>query len=31
MTCDVAFGDMTFDEALRTTELIGREVIPVHG
>lgn len=28
ITCDVAFGDMTFDEAMRTTELIGREVIP---
>jgi alkanesulfonate monooxygenase SsuD/methylene tetrahydromethanopterin reductase-like flavin-dependent oxidoreductase (luciferase family) len=28
LTCDVAFGDMTFDEAMRTTELIGREVIP---
>ena len=28
MTCDVAFGDMTFDEAMQTTELIGREVIP---
>jgi hypothetical protein len=27
-TCDVAFGDMTFDEAMRTTQLIGREVIP---
>jgi alkanesulfonate monooxygenase SsuD/methylene tetrahydromethanopterin reductase-like flavin-dependent oxidoreductase (luciferase family) len=26
--CDVAFGDLTFDEALRTTELIGAEVIP---
>jgi alkanesulfonate monooxygenase SsuD/methylene tetrahydromethanopterin reductase-like flavin-dependent oxidoreductase (luciferase family) len=28
VTCDVAFGDMTFDEALRTTELIGNQVIP---
>ncbi len=28
VTCDVAFGDMTFDEAMRTTELIGKEVIP---
>ena len=28
LTCDVAFGDMTFDEAMRTTELIGRDVIP---
>jgi alkanesulfonate monooxygenase SsuD/methylene tetrahydromethanopterin reductase-like flavin-dependent oxidoreductase (luciferase family) len=28
MTCDVAFGDMTFDEAMRTTQLIGRDVIP---
>jgi alkanesulfonate monooxygenase SsuD/methylene tetrahydromethanopterin reductase-like flavin-dependent oxidoreductase (luciferase family) len=28
MTCDVAFGDMTFDEAMRTTELIGTEVMP---
>jgi hypothetical protein len=28
MTCDVAFGDMTFDEAMQTTELIGREVMP---
>ncbi|HEX4051873.1 MAG TPA: LLM class flavin-dependent oxidoreductase [Steroidobacteraceae bacterium] len=28
VTCDVAFGDMTFDEAMRTTELIGNEVIP---
>jgi len=27
-SCDVAFGDMNFDEAMRTTELIGREVIP---
>ena len=25
---DVAFGNMTFDEALRTTELIGTKVIP---
>jgi len=28
LSCDVAFGDMTFSEAMRTTELIGREVIP---
>ncbi len=28
IACDVAFGDMTFDEAMRTTELIGKEVIP---
>jgi len=28
MTCDIAFGDITFDEAMRTTELIGEEVIP---
>jgi alkanesulfonate monooxygenase SsuD/methylene tetrahydromethanopterin reductase-like flavin-dependent oxidoreductase (luciferase family) len=28
VACDVAFGDMTLEEALRTTELIGREVIP---
>jgi hypothetical protein len=28
MTCDVAFGDMTFDEAMQTTELIGRVVMP---
>lgn len=28
IACDVAFGDMSFDEAMRTTELIGREVIP---
>lgn len=27
-TCDVAFGNMTFEEAMRTTQLIGREVIP---
>jgi alkanesulfonate monooxygenase SsuD/methylene tetrahydromethanopterin reductase-like flavin-dependent oxidoreductase (luciferase family) len=26
--CDIAFGDMTFDEAMRTTMLIGQEVIP---
>lgn len=26
--CDVAFGDLGFDEAMRTTELIGREVLP---
>ena len=28
LACDVAFGNMTFDEAMQTTELIGREVIP---
>lgn len=28
LSCDVAFGDITFAEAMRTTELIGREVIP---
>lgn len=28
VTCDVAFGHMTFDEAMRTTALIGEEVIP---
>jgi len=28
VTCDVAFGNMTFDEAMRTTKLLGREVIP---
>lgn len=28
LTCDVAFGDMTFDEAMLTTELIGQEIIP---
>ena len=28
LSCDVAFGNMTFDEALRTTELIGTKVIP---
>jgi len=26
--CDIAFGDLTFDESMRTTELIGREIIP---
>lgn len=26
--CDIAFGDLTFAESMRTTELIGREVIP---
>ncbi|MBN1238353.1 MAG: hypothetical protein JXB36_07615 [Gammaproteobacteria bacterium] len=25
--CDIAFGDMTFDEAMQTTEIIGRKVI----
>jgi len=28
VACDVAFGDMTLAEAMRTTELIGREIIP---
>jgi alkanesulfonate monooxygenase SsuD/methylene tetrahydromethanopterin reductase-like flavin-dependent oxidoreductase (luciferase family) len=28
LVCDVAFGDMTFDETLRTVEIIGREAIP---
>lgn len=28
ISCDVAFGDMTFEEAMRTTKLIGQEVIP---
>ena len=28
LSCDVAFGDMTFAEAMRTTELIRREVMP---
>ncbi len=28
LTCDVAFGDMSFDEAMRTTKLLGEEVIP---
>ena len=28
LTCDVAFGDMTFDEAMQTTQLIGQHVIP---
>ncbi len=28
LTCDVAFGNMTFAEAMRTTRLIGEEVIP---
>lgn len=28
ITCDIAFGDMTFEEAMQTTELIGEEVIP---
>jgi hypothetical protein len=28
VACDVAFGDLTFDEAMRTTELMGRDVIP---
>jgi alkanesulfonate monooxygenase SsuD/methylene tetrahydromethanopterin reductase-like flavin-dependent oxidoreductase (luciferase family) len=28
ITCDVAFGNMTFDEAMRTTQLIGQNVIP---
>jgi alkanesulfonate monooxygenase SsuD/methylene tetrahydromethanopterin reductase-like flavin-dependent oxidoreductase (luciferase family) len=28
VACDIAFGDLTFDESMRTTELLGREVIP---
>ena len=28
MVCDVAFGDMRREEALRTVELLGKEVIP---
>lgn len=28
LACDVAFGNITFDDAMRTTELIGKEVIP---
>jgi alkanesulfonate monooxygenase SsuD/methylene tetrahydromethanopterin reductase-like flavin-dependent oxidoreductase (luciferase family) len=28
LACDVAFGDMTFDEAMRTTTIVGEEVIP---
>jgi alkanesulfonate monooxygenase SsuD/methylene tetrahydromethanopterin reductase-like flavin-dependent oxidoreductase (luciferase family) len=28
IACDIAFGDLTFDESLGTTELLGREVIP---
>ena len=28
ITCDVAFGDMTFEEAMQTTQLIGQDVIP---
>jgi len=28
VACDVAFGDMTFEEAARTTTLIGKEIIP---
>lgn len=28
LACDVAFGDMTFDEAMRTAELIGERVMP---
>lgn len=31
VTCDVAFGDMTFDEAIQTTRLIGEEVMPAFG
>jgi alkanesulfonate monooxygenase SsuD/methylene tetrahydromethanopterin reductase-like flavin-dependent oxidoreductase (luciferase family) len=29
--CDVAFGDVTHEEAMRTTALIGREVMPAFG
>ncbi len=28
LACDIAFGDMTFDEAMRTTTLLGTQVIP---
>ncbi|HVZ21870.1 MAG TPA: LLM class flavin-dependent oxidoreductase [Vicinamibacterales bacterium] len=28
LACDVAFGDMTFDETMRTVEIVGRDVIP---
>ena len=28
MSCDVAFGDMSFDEAMQTTRLIGADVMP---
>jgi alkanesulfonate monooxygenase SsuD/methylene tetrahydromethanopterin reductase-like flavin-dependent oxidoreductase (luciferase family) len=28
VACDIAFGNMSFDEAMRTTELLGNEVIP---
>lgn len=28
LCCDIAFGDMSFEEAMRTTDLIGRQVIP---
>ena len=28
LTCDVAFGNMTFTEGMRTTELLGHKVIP---
>jgi len=26
--CDVAFGDLTLEEALQTVELLGNEVLP---
>ncbi len=29
VVCELAFGDTTFDESMRTTELLGREVIPI--
>jgi hypothetical protein len=29
--CDVAFGDLSYDEAAQTTELIGRDVLPAFG
>jgi alkanesulfonate monooxygenase SsuD/methylene tetrahydromethanopterin reductase-like flavin-dependent oxidoreductase (luciferase family) len=28
LACDIAFGDMTFDEAMRTATIVGEEVIP---
>jgi alkanesulfonate monooxygenase SsuD/methylene tetrahydromethanopterin reductase-like flavin-dependent oxidoreductase (luciferase family) len=27
--CDITFGDITLDEAMRTVELLGREVVPL--
>jgi alkanesulfonate monooxygenase SsuD/methylene tetrahydromethanopterin reductase-like flavin-dependent oxidoreductase (luciferase family) len=31
LACDVAFGDLTFDETMRTVEIVGREIIPALG